>query len=123
MTMETPPDTIKTKSYYKKDAMLNLDKALDKAKQVKKMYTSNKQHEYDPYLQDFGSKQVGINQALNDRMKVIEMQNSALNTKIKKLEEMIAKMSINTNQTLEQKLEEMTDKLDDLKSRIDLLDE
>ena len=51
------------------------------------------------------------------------MQNSALNTKIKKLEEMIAKMSINTNQTLEQKLEEMTDKLDDLKSRIDLLDE
>jgi uncharacterized coiled-coil protein SlyX len=87
------------------------------------MYTSNKQHEYDPYLQDFGSKQVGINQALNDRMKVIELQNSALSIKIKKLEEMITKMSINTNETLEQKLEEMTDKLDDLQSRIDLLDE
>ena len=87
------------------------------------MYTSNKQHEYDPYLQDFGSKQVGINQALNDRMKIIELQTAALNIKIKKLEEMIAKMSINTNETLEQKLEEMTDKLDDLQSRIDLLDE
>lgn len=34
--METPPDPIRTKSYYKKDPMLNLDKDLDKAKQVKK---------------------------------------------------------------------------------------
>jgi predicted nucleic acid-binding Zn-ribbon protein len=87
------------------------------------MYASNKQREYDPYLQDFGSKQVGINQALNDRMKVLEMQNSALHIKLKKLEEMIEKLSINTNEALDQKLEEMTDKLDDLESRIDLLDE
>ena len=36
---------------------------------------------------------------------------------------MIEKMSINTNEALDQKLEEMTDKLDDLESRIDLLDE
>lgn len=87
------------------------------------MYASNKQHEYDPYLQDFGSKQVGINQALNDRMKAVEIQNSALNIKLRKLEEMIEKLSINTNKALEEKLEEMTDKLDDLESRIDLLDE
>ena len=87
------------------------------------MYTSNKQREYDPYLQDFGSKQVGINQALNDRIKAVEIQNSALNIKLKKLEEMIEKLSINTNKALEEKLEEMTDKLDDLESRIDLLDE
>jgi hypothetical protein len=46
-----------------------------------------------------------------------------LGEELLKLEEMIAKMSINTNETLEQKLEEMTDKLDDLQSRIDLLDE
>jgi hypothetical protein len=32
-------------------------------------------------------------------------------------------MSVNTNEALDQKLEEMTDKLDDLESRIDLLDE
>jgi len=89
----------------------------------KKMYTSNKQYEYDSHLQNFETKQVCINQALNDRMKAVEIQNSALNIKIKKLEEMIAKMSINTNEILEQKLEEMTDKLDDLQSRIDLLDE
>ena len=87
------------------------------------MYASNKQREYDPYLQDFGSKQVGINQALNDRIKAVEIQNSALNIKLKKLEEMIEKLSINTNKALEEKLEEMTDKLDDLESRIDLLDE
>ena len=87
------------------------------------MYASNKQREYDPYLQDFGSKQVGINQALNDRMKAVEIQNSALNIKLKKLEEMIEKLSINTNKALEEKLEEMTDKLNDLQSRIDLLDE
>ena len=87
------------------------------------MYASNKQREYDPYLQDFGSKQVGINQALNDRIKAVEIQNSALNIKLKKLEEMIEKLSINTNKALEEKLEEMTDKLNDLQSRIDLLDE
>ena len=87
------------------------------------MYASNKQREYDPYLQDFGSKQVGINQALNDRIKAVEIQNSALNIKLKKLEEIIEKLSINTNKALEEKLEEMTDKLNDLQSRIDLLDE
>ena len=87
------------------------------------MYASNKQREYDPYLQDFGSKQVGINQALNDRIKAVETQNIALKIKLKNLEEMIEKMSVNTNEALDQKLEEMTDKLDDLESRIDLLDE
>ena len=39
------------------------------------------------------------------------------------VEEMIEKLSINTNKALEEKLEEMTDKLNDLQSRIDLLDE
>jgi predicted RNase H-like nuclease (RuvC/YqgF family) len=56
-------------------------------------------------------------------MKAVEIQNSALNIKLKKLEEMIEKLSINTNKALEEKLEEMTDKLNDLQSRIDLLDE
>jgi uncharacterized coiled-coil protein SlyX len=136
--METPPDSskkinlsmedivldpIKTKSYYKKDPMLNLDKALDKAKQVKKMYKSPKHYEYDPDingLREPGSNQVVINQALNARMKELEIKNEHLVQRLKQLETiLISKNFIDfTN-----KLEEMTDKLDDLQSKIDLLDE
>ena len=123
MTMETPPDSIKTKSYYKKDAMLNLDKALDKAKQAKKMYKSPKHYEYDPHLNGLhepGSNQVVINQALNDRMKALEAQNLALENRLKRLE---AVLSSKHFLDFTSKLEEITDKLDDLQSKIDLLDE
>jgi hypothetical protein len=121
--METPPDSIKTKSYYKKDAMLNLDKALDKAKQAKKMYKSPKHYEYDPHLNGLhepGSNQVVINQALNDRMKALEAQNLALENRLKRLE---AVLSSKHFLDFTSKLEEITDKLDDLQSKIDLLDE
>ena len=116
-------DPIKTKSYYKKDPMLNLDKALDKAKQVKKMYKSPKHYEYDPSLNGLhepGSNQVAINQALNDRMKTLEAQNLALENRLKRLE---AVLSSKHFLDFTSKLEEMTDKLDDLQSKIDLLDE
>ncbi len=123
MSMETPPDPIKTKSYYKKDPMLNLDKALDKAKQVKKMYKTPKHYEYDPSLNGLtepGSKQVAINQALNDRMKELQTRNIDLESRLKRLE---AVLSSKHFLDFTSKLEEMTDKLDDLQSRIDLLDE
>lgn len=123
MTMETPPDPIKTKSYYKKNPMLNLDKALDKAKQVHKMYKTPKHYEYDPSLNGLtepGSNQNAINQALNDRMKTLEAQNLALESKLKRLEEVLSSKHF---LDFTSKLEEMTDKLDDLQSKIDLLDE
>ena len=138
MTMETPLDSskknnlsmedivlepIRTKSYYKKDPMLNLDKALDKAKQVKKMYKSPKHYEYDPHLNGLhepGSNQVAINQALNDRMKELQTRNIALESRLERLE---AVLSSKHFLDFTSKLEEMTDKLDDLQSKIDLLDE
>lgn len=123
MTMETPPDPIKTKSYYKKDAMLNLDKALDKAKQVNKMYKTPKHYEYDPSLNGLtepGSNQVAINQALNDRMKELQAKNLALESRLKQLETILTSKNF-TDFT--EKLEELMDKLDDLQSRVDLLDE
>ena len=123
MTMETPPDSIKTKSYYKKDAMLNLDKALDKAKQVKKMYKSPKHYEYDPHLNGLhepGSNQVAINQALNARMKELEIKNEHLVQRLRQLELILTSKNF-TDFT--EKLEELMDKLDDLQSRVDLLDE
>jgi predicted nuclease with TOPRIM domain len=121
--METPPDPIKTKSYYKKDAMLNLDKALDKAKQVNKMYKTPKHYEYDPSLNGLtepGSNQVAINQALNDRMKELQAKNLALESRLKQLETILTSKNF-TDFT--EKLEELMDKLDDLQSRVDLLDE
>ena len=118
---------IQTKSYYKKDAMLNLDKALDKAKQVKKMYKTPKHYEYDPSLNGLtepGSNQVAINQALNDRMKELETHviahNEHLIQRIKQLETILTSKNF-TDFT--EKLEELMDKLDDLQSRVDLLDE
>ena len=123
MTMETPPDPIKTKSYYKKNPMLNLDKALDKAKQVHKMYKTPKHYEYDPSLNGLtepGSNQVAINQALNDRMKELQAKNLALESRLKRLEEVLSSKHF---LDFTSKLEEMTDKLDDLQSKIDLLDE
>lgn len=121
--METPPDPIRTKSYYKKDPMLNLDKDLDKAKQVKKMYKTPKHYEYDPSLNGLtkpGSNQVAINQALNDRMKELQAKNLALESRLKRLEEVLSSKHF---LDFSSKLEEMTDKLDDLQSKIDLLDE
>ena len=113
-------DPIRTKSYYIKDSVL---KNMDKAKQVKKMYKSPKHYEYDPHLNGLnepGSNQVAINQALNDRMKALEAQNIALESRLKRLE---AVLSSKHFLDFTNKLEEMTDKLDDLQSKIDLLDE
>ena len=121
--METPPDPIKTKSYYKKDPMLNLDKALDKAKQAKKMYKTPKHYEYDPSLNGLtepGSNQNAINQALNDRMKELQIKNEHLIQRLKQLETILTSKNF-TDFT--EKLEELMDKLDDLQSRVDLLDE
>ena len=123
MTMETPPDSIKTKSYYKKDAMLNLDKALDKAKQAKTMYKSPKHYEYDPTLnglQEPSLHQVGINQSLNDRLRTLEAHNSALIYRLKQLENILTSKNFTD---FSEKLDELMDKLDDLQSRVDLLDE
>jgi predicted nuclease with TOPRIM domain len=113
-------DPIRTKSCYIKDSVL---KNMDKAKQVKKMYKSPKHYEYDPHLNGLhepGSNQVAINQALNDRMKALEAQNLALENRLKRLE---AVLSSKHFLDFTSKLEEMTDKLDDLQSKIDLLDE
>ena len=121
--METPPDPIKTKSYYKKNPMLNLDKALDKAKQVHKMYKTPKHYEYDPSLNGLtepGSNQNAINQALNDRMKTLEAHNSALIYRLKQLENILTSKNFTD---FSEKLDELMDKLDDLQSRVDLLDE
>ena len=118
MTMETPPDPIQTKSYYIKDSVLkNMDN------KVKKMYKTPKHYEYDPSLNGLtepGSNQVAINQALNDRMKALEAQNLVLESKLKRLE---AVLSSKHFLDFSSKLEEITDKLDDLQSKIDLLDE
>ena len=113
-------DPIRTKSSYISESVL---KNMDKAKQVKKMYKSPKHYEYDPYLNGLhepGSNQVAINQALNDRMKALEAQNLALENRLKRLE---AVLSSKHFLDFTSKLEEMTDKLDDLQSKIDLLDE
>lgn len=120
MTMEIPPDPIKTKSYYIQDSVL---KNMDKAKQVKKMYKSPKHYEYDPSLNGLhepGSNQVVINQALNDRLRALEVINVALENRLKKLENILVSKNF-TDFT--EKLEELMDKIDDLQSRVDLLDE
>ena len=113
-------DPIKTKSYYIKDSVL---KNMDKAKQVNKMYKTPKHYEYDPSLNGLtepGSNQVAINQALNDRMKELQAKNLALESRLKRLEEVLSSKHF---LDFTSKLEEMTDKLDDLQSKIDLLDE
>lgn len=120
MTMETPQDLPKTNKYFIKESVL---KNMDKAKQVKKMYKSSKDYEYDSSLNEFhkpGSNQVGINQALNDRIKVLEGYNVALENRLKKLENIL--VSKNFTDFID-KLEELMDKIDDLQSRVDLLDE
>ena len=113
-------DPIKTKSYYIQDSVL---KNMDKAKQVNKMYKTPKHYEYDPSLNGLtepGSNQVAINQALNDRMKELQAKNLALESRLKRLEEVLSSKHF---LDFTSKLEEMTDKLDDLQSKIDLLDE
>ena len=113
-------DPIKTKSYYIKDSVL---KNMDKAKQVNKMYKPPKHYEFDPSLNGLtepGSNQVAINQALNDRMKELQAKNLALESRLKRLEEVLSSKHF---LDFTSKLEEMTDKLDDLQSKIDLLDE
>ena len=120
MTMETPPDPIQTKSYYIKDSVL---KNMDKAKQVNKMYKTPKHYEYDPSLNGLtepGSNQNAINQALNARMKELEIKNEHLVQRLKQLETILVSKNF-TDFT--EKLEELMDKLDDLQSRVDLLDE
>jgi len=135
MSMETPSnltkktklsmedivlDPIKKNSYHIPESVL---KQMDEAKRVKKMYKSPKHYEYDPHLNGLhepGSNQVVINQALNDRMKALEAQNLALESRLKRLE---AVLSSKHFLDFTNKLEEMTDKLDDLQSKIDLLDE
>lgn len=113
-------DPIKKKSCYIKDSVL---KNMDKAKQVNKMYKSPKHYEYDPHLNGLhepGSNQVAINQALNDRMKELQAKNLALESRLKRLEEVLSSKHFID---FTSKLEEITDKLDDLQSKIDLLDE
>jgi len=113
-------DPIKKNSYHIPESVL---KQMDEAKRVKKMYKSPKHYEYDPHLNGLhepGSNQVVINQALNDRMKALEAQNLALESRLKRLE---AVLSSKHFLDFTNKLEEMTDKLDDLQSKIDLLDE
>ena len=113
-------DPIRTNSCYIKDSVL---KNMDKAKQVKKMYKTPKHYEYDPSLNGLhepGSNQVAINQALNDRMKELQAKNLALESRLKRLEEVLSSKHF---LDFSSKLEEITDKLDDLQSKIDLLDE
>jgi len=117
--METPLNP-KTNKYFITESVL---KNMDKVKQVKKMYKSPKHYEYDPHLNGLhepGSNQVAINQALNDRMKTLEAQNLALESRLKRLEAILSSKHF---LDFTSKLEEMTDKLDDLQSKIDLLDE
>jgi len=122
--METPSDPPKKNSYHIPELVF---KQMDETKRVKKMYKSPKHYEYDPHLNGLhepGSNQVAINQALNDRMKTLEAhviaQNEALIHRIKQLETILTSKNF-TDFT--EKLEELMDKLDDLKSRVDLLDE
>jgi sugar diacid utilization regulator len=113
-------DPIRKNSYHISESVL---KQMDKAKRVKEMYKSPKHYEYDPHLNGLhepGSNQVVINQALNDRIKTLEAHNSALIYRLKQLETIITSKNF-TN--FSEKLEEFMDKLDDLKSRVDLLDE
>ena len=113
-------DPIRTKSYYIKDSVL---KNMDKAKQVNKMYKTPKHYEYDPSLNGLtepGSNQNVINQALSDRMKELQAKNLALESRLKRLEEVLSSKHF---LDFTSKLEEITDKLDDLQSKIDLLDE
>ncbi len=133
--METPPNPLKENKLSMEDIVLkpirknsyhiseSVLKQMDEAKRVKEMYKSPKHYEYDPSLnglQELGSNQVVINQALNDRIKTLEAQNLALESRLKRLE---AVLSSKHFIDFTSKLEEMTDKLDDLKSKIDLLDE
>ena len=118
--METSPDPIKTNKYFIKESVL---KNMDKAKQVKEMYKSPKHYEDDPTLnglQEPSLHQVGINQSLNDRLRALEATNVALENRLKKLENILTSKNF-TDFT--EKLEELMDKLDDLQSRVDLLDE
>lgn len=124
MTMEKPPNPPKTNKYFIKESVL---KNMDKVKPVNKMYKSPKHYEYDPSLNGLtepGSNQVAINQALNDRMKELETHviahNDHLVQRIKQLETILTSKNF-TDFT--EKLEELMDKIDDLRSRVDLLDE
>lgn len=120
MTMETPQGPIKTNKYFIEESVLQ---NMDKAKQVKKMYKSPKHYEYDPNLNGLrepGSNQDAINQALNARMKELEIKNEHLVQRLKQLETILTSKNF-TDFT--DKLEELMDKLDDLQSRVDLLDE
>jgi uncharacterized coiled-coil protein SlyX len=116
--METPPSTTKTNKYFITESVLkNMDN------KVKKMYKSPKHYEYDPSLnglQEPGSNQVAINQALNDRMRVLESQNAHLVHRLKQLETILTSKNFTD---FSEKLDELMDKLDDLQSRVDLLDE
>ena len=118
--MKTPPDPIKKNSYHISESVL---KQMDEAKRVKKMYKSPKHYEYDPSLNGLtepGSNQNAINQALNARMKELEIKNEHLVQRLKQLETILTSKNF-TDFT--EKLEELMDKLDDLQSRVDLLDE
>lgn len=116
--METPPNPPKTNKYFITESVLkNMDN------KVKKMYKTPKHYEYDPSLNGLtepGSNQVAINQALNDRMKELQAKNLALESRLKRLEEVLSSKHF---LDFTSKLEEMADKLDDLQSKIDLLDE
>lgn len=115
--METPLNP-KTNKFFITESMLkNMDN------KVKKIYKTPKHYEYDPSLNGLtepGSNQVAINQALNDRMKELQAKNLALESRLKRLEEVLSSKHF---LDFSSKLEEMTDKLDDLQSKIDLLDE
>ena len=117
MTMETPLNPKTNKYFITESVLKNMDN------KVKKMYKTPKHYEYDPSLNGLtepGSNQVAINQALNDRMKELQAKNLALESRLKRLEEVLSSKHF---LDFTSKLEEMTDKLDDLQSKIDLLDE
>lgn len=117
MTMETPPNPKTNKYFITESVLKNMDN------KVKKMYKTPKHYEYDSSLNGLtepGSNQVAINQALNDRMKELQAKNLALESRLKRLEEVLSSKHF---LDFTSKLEEMTDKLDDLQSKIDLLDE
>ena len=115
--METPLNPKTNKYFITESVLKNMDN------KVKKMYKTPKHYEYDPSLNGLtepGSNQVAINQALNDRMKELQAKNLALESRLKRLEEVLSSKHFID---FSSKLEEMTDKLDDLQSKIDLLDE
>ena len=120
MTMEKPPNPPKTNKYFIKESVL---KNMDKVKPVNKMYKSPKHYEYDPSLNGLtepGSNQNAINQALNARMKELEIKNEHLVQRLKQLETILTSKNFTD---FSEKLDELMDKLDDLQSRVDLLDE